>query len=268
MLGASFLPARFRNDHSHGSTSNPGYLNRTITPLLQSVSRRAFNHPIRTIVFVALLASTSYVGLLEGSLFDGTDLVGDVGATDFNALMESGRRVRLGPETSWEWQIDGEGSNATATPHLILTTLVFPDSKSNLFQRTAPPVNQIPVGKIESVRALPSTRESVSPSTQDTHLAFSVSFAEASNFLNLVQELPTAGDLSNDLPEDVPRTASWVMRVARKGNHPPRNTLRWWAMNAWTGFVDLLTVRSTPYLKKAIGSRWVGSMQKRLTLRS
>lgn len=248
MLGASFLPARFRNDHSHGSTSNPGYLNRIITPILQSVSRRAFNHPIRTIVFVALLASTSYVGLLEGSLFDGTDLAEDVvGATDFNALVESGRRLRLGPETSWEWQIDGEGPNATAAQHLILTTLVFPDSKSNLFQRTAPPVNQIPVGKIESVRALPPTRESSLPIVHDTHLAFSIPFAEAPNFLNLVQELPTAGGLSNDLPEDVPRTASWVMSVARKGNNPPRNALRWWAMNAWTGFVDLIKVCLTPH---------------------
>lgn len=248
MLGASFLPARFRNDHSYGSTSNPGYLNRKITPLLQSVSRRAFNHPIRTIVFVALLASTSYVGLLEGSLFDSTDLAGDaVGGTDFNALMESGKRVKLGPETSWKWQMDDEESNTTATQNLVLATLVFPDSKSNHFQRTAPTVNHIPVGKTNSVRALSSTRDSVSSNSQDAHLAFSVPFNEALNFLNSVQELPTAGDFSSDLTDDVQRTASWVMMVAKRSNKHQQNTLRWWAFNAWTNFMDLLTVRPTPF---------------------
>lgn len=243
MLGASFLPARFRNDHSHGSTSNPGYINRKITPLLQSVSARAFNHPIRTIVFVALLASTSYVGLLEGSLFDGADLAGDaVGGTDFNTLIESGRRVKLGPETAWKWQMENEKSNITAVQNLVLATLVFPDSQLKHFQRAAPTVNHIPVGKTKSVHAVSSTRDSVSSTSEDTSLAFSVPFDQAFDFLSLVQELPTAGEFSSDLPRDVQRTASWVMMAAKKGNTSQQNTLRWWAFNAWTNFVDLLTV--------------------------
>ena len=243
MLGASFLPARFRNDHGHASTSNPGYINRKITLLLQSVSRRAFNHPIRTIVFVALFASTSYVGLLEGSLFDGTDLGGDaVGGTDFNTLIESGQRVMLGPETAWKWQMENEESNITATQNLVLATLVFPDAKSSHFQRAAPTVSHVPVGKTKSVRALSSTRDSITSTSQDAFLTFSVPLDDALSFLDSVQELPTAGDFSSDLTDDVQRTASWVMKVAKKGNQPPQNTLRWWASNAWTNFVDLLTV--------------------------
>lgn len=114
MLGASFIPARFLSDHPHGGPSAPGYLNRQITPLLQSVSRRAFTHPIHTIAFVALLASTSYVGLLEGSLFENTSLTGNAARnTDFGSLVESGRRLRLGEETAWKWQIDGTGLNVT-----------------------------------------------------------------------------------------------------------------------------------------------------------
>ena len=107
MLGASFLPARFRSDHGQAETSNPGYINRWITPYLQAVSRRAFTHPIHTIVFVALLASTSYVGILEGSLLDHTSVAGNV-ATGVNltSLAESGRRLNLGKETSWRWQTE------------------------------------------------------------------------------------------------------------------------------------------------------------------
>lgn len=114
MLGASFLPARFRNDHSHGAPSTPGYLNSQITPILQSVSRRAFTHPIHTIAFIALLASTSYVGLLEGSLFDDTIVTGHTaGNTNLNLLVESGRRLRLGEDTAWKWQIHSAPLNET-----------------------------------------------------------------------------------------------------------------------------------------------------------
>ena len=105
MLGASFLPARFRGDHGQAGPSNPGYINRWITPYLQTVSRSAFTHPIHTIVFVALLASTSYIGILEGSLLDHTSLAGNVaGGTDLVSLANGGRRLRLGTETSWKWQ--------------------------------------------------------------------------------------------------------------------------------------------------------------------
>ena len=109
MLGASFLPARLRHEHNLAVPSNPGYLNRQITQILQAVSRNAFTHPIHTIVFVALLASTSYVGLLEGSLFDHTSLGNDVGSTDLKSLVDGGRRLQLGEHTSWKWQSDNGG---------------------------------------------------------------------------------------------------------------------------------------------------------------
>lgn len=267
MLGASLLPTRFRNDHGHGPTLNPGSINRKITPLLQSVSRRAFNHPIRTIVFVALLASTSYVGLLEGSFFEGTDSAGNaVAGTDFNALLESGSRVRVGPETFWEWQIETEDSNATAAQHLILTTLVFKDSKSSFFQRSAPPANQISAGQAKSIRALSSsTGGSLSSHSQDTHYAFSVPADEVLEFLNSVQELSAAGDFSSGLSEDVQTSSSWVMKVAKNGTISQRNSLRGWALNAWSNFVDLIRVGTRPCKVKATSSQWIGSTQKHST---
>ena len=108
MLGASFLPARFRSDHPHAvAPANPGYFNREITKVLQSVSRKAFIHPIHTIVFVALLASTSYIGLLERSLFDRSSSVSNAaGNVELSSLVENCRRLRLGEETAWKWQTD------------------------------------------------------------------------------------------------------------------------------------------------------------------
>ena len=104
MLGASFLPARLRHEHDQPAPSNPGYLNRQITQVLQNVARAAFTHPMYTIFTVAILASTSYHGLLEGSLFGNAKLGKDADGTDLTSLVQGGRRLRLGEETSWKWQ--------------------------------------------------------------------------------------------------------------------------------------------------------------------
>lgn len=116
MLGASFLPSRFRTADSHKPASSPGYLNRQITPILQSLSRRACTHPIHTIVFITVLASTTYIGLLEGSLFDNPSTTGSPSSrTDLASLVEGGRRLRVGEETAWKWQVDNGGTTVVGS---------------------------------------------------------------------------------------------------------------------------------------------------------
>lgn len=60
---------------------------------------------------IALLASTTYVGLLEGSFFDTVrnprDLAGQV---DVDLLLQGSRNLRLGESTSWKWQVE-DGSS-------------------------------------------------------------------------------------------------------------------------------------------------------------
>lgn len=112
MLGASFLPARFRSDHGHVAPSNPGYIHRQVTSVLQSIARRAFTHPIHTIVFVALLASTSYVGVLEGSLFDPNPSANNIShAKDLSSLLDGARQLKVGEDTGWKWQTEQGGTD-------------------------------------------------------------------------------------------------------------------------------------------------------------
>ncbi|KAK3173770.1 3-hydroxy-3-methylglutaryl-coenzyme A (HMG-CoA) reductase isozyme [Lepraria neglecta] len=246
MLGASFLPARLRHEHNHAAPSNPGYLNQQITRILQLVSRNAFTHPIHAIVFVALLASTSYVGLLEGSLFDHTSLGNDIGSTDLNSLVEGGRRLQLGEQTSWKWQTDNGGIDDpdTNAQHTTVMTLVFPDSLSNTFPRTAPLAHEVSIPDNSSIKSLPPTWNPLSPISQDTTLAFAVPFNEASDFLASIQELPniavsdkTQGERNEDV---TPEPKSWVMKAAKNGGHATRGTMHRSAANFWTGFVDLI----------------------------
>jgi hydroxymethylglutaryl-CoA reductase (NADPH) len=64
-------------------------------------------HPIHTIVVIALLASTSYVGLLQQSLFDNDGQANHLqGHVDVESLLEGGRTLELSSRTSWRWQSD------------------------------------------------------------------------------------------------------------------------------------------------------------------
>ena len=109
-LSASLLiPARWRSSDATPAQSSPSWLNRQTTPVLQSLSRRAYTHPIHTIVAIALLASTSYIGLLEGSLFDSSrGLTSTTEPLDTSKLLEGGRNLYVGPRSSWKWQVDDQ----------------------------------------------------------------------------------------------------------------------------------------------------------------
>jgi hydroxymethylglutaryl-CoA reductase (NADPH) len=85
---------------SHGT----GFVGRHINPVLFALSRRACIHPIYTIVSVAILASTTYLGLLESSLFDRAG--GPIGRVDFNSLLAGNKRLFAGPESQWKWSAD------------------------------------------------------------------------------------------------------------------------------------------------------------------
>lgn len=267
MLGASFLPARLRHEHGHAAPSNPGSLNRFITRILQKVARSAFTHPIHTIVFVALLASTSYVGVLEGSLFAPGSSPSEDGTTDLNSLGEGAKRLRLGEETSWKWQTEHTGSedrilvrdfsnsghwkpltDLQDAKHMTVMTLVFPDSLSNNSPWTAPSVDEVFIPENSSVKHLPTTWNPLSPISKDTTLAFAVLMDETEDFLRSIRELPNADGMStkgdSSKFEASHEPSEWVMKAVKKGSQSTQHTMRISAKDTWIGFVDLIKVTS------------------------
>lgn len=109
-MATSLITRNFRSAQEDND-SQPGWLKRQVTNGLQAISHRACLHPIHTIVVIALLASTTYVGLLEGSFFDTVrnprDLAGQV---DVDLLLQGSRNLRLGESTSWKWQVEDTSS--------------------------------------------------------------------------------------------------------------------------------------------------------------
>ncbi|KAI9788129.1 MAG: 3-hydroxy-3-methylglutaryl-coenzyme A (HMG-CoA) reductase isozyme, partial [Candelina submexicana] len=249
MLGGFLLPSRFRGPQNVGGTGRPGWLNTQITAIVQSLSRRACTHPIHTVVFVALLASTTYLGLLEGSLFDGTRSLDDGSPTNFTSLEEGSRTLRTSQETGWKWQVDDNGkvpASDEVARHLALLTLVFPNSLSVHSPQSAPDAQSIPLRPDSSHKQLPSTSNLLSPISQDTSLAFSLPYEEASDFLTSVREISGQADIARHSRDRRLRTADvdeekrWIMKAAKGTGNGSQRSFRKWAVNAWTEFVDLL----------------------------
>lgn len=106
------------------------------TPLVQTLSKSACIHPIHTIVIIALLASTTYISILENSLFDRSAMKWAFGSSKKDvSLMEGSARVAVGAGTEWKWKEIGteefESQVRFLSPHSI--NIKFLQTNSDLF---------------------------------------------------------------------------------------------------------------------------------------
>ncbi|CZT46968.1 probable 3-hydroxy-3-methylglutaryl-coenzyme A reductase [Rhynchosporium secalis] len=241
LLKTFFLPTRAHGATAADAPATPVWVNKKVTPLLQSLSRRACLHPIHTIVIVAVLASTTYIGLLEGSLFEST-----LGKADWASLSEGSRQLRVGAETGWKWQTTEVDSPIPKdVDHLALLTFVFPDSLATSSSQSAPLSHTVPLPQNLSITELPPTSNPLAAISHDTTLAYSVPYQQAAEFLAGAQELPSAITLPHDesarrgqQAELITEQKMWIMKAARASG--TQSSVRNWASNAWTEFVDLI----------------------------
>jgi hydroxymethylglutaryl-CoA reductase (NADPH) len=236
MNALNLLPSRFRGEQPPSQNVAPSWINKKITPFLQVLARITSTHPIHTIVLVALLASSSYIGLLEESLFVATT---SVRKADWSSLVEGSRQLRAAEDTAWKWQnYDADAPIPPTADHLALLTLVFPESLSADAAKTAPVVNAVPIPQNLSIRQLPSTSNSFGTYSQDSALAFSVPYSQAPEFLSVAQEIPNEISSQETRETEHGREKKmWIMKAARART---RSSVAKWARNAWVEFIDLL----------------------------
>ena len=132
------------------------------------------------------------------------------------------------------------------TQHIALITLVFPDSLATSSPRDAP-VDDVFAKGDGSVQLLPSTGNPLHSISQDTALAFSSPYDEASTFLARIQELPIQQNSKQpvDNGADIPRESTrWIMKAASDHERLVKPTIRSFARKAWIGFVDIVKVRT------------------------
>jgi hydroxymethylglutaryl-CoA reductase (NADPH) len=227
-----FLTSRWQSATPHAKTT-PTWFAHSVSPILLSVAKKACTHPIHTIVTIAFLGSYSYLGVLDKGLLDTEDV--RTGRVDLQTLLAGSKQLRVGEETSWQWQVD-ETSASVQARELALITLVFPDSSA---VNSAPSQNAVPSNV--SVERLPSSSSSFSTLSQDTSLAYSIPYSEASDFLMAMQEISApanVADVQGSDKEGTREEKKWMMRASKNGNTP--GGVRNWINDSWTSFVDLL----------------------------
>ena len=237
MLGSSLIPTRWRRNYDITDPDKPGFYNRQVTPYLQAVSSKACTHPVHTIALVAILGSAFYVNLLESGFFQPSPAAA-VNRVDFGALSAGSRRLFLGSETGWKWQLQEDGAAQKAEDDLSLVTLAFPDT--NGYQNAAPLAQNLPLPAGSSAEMLPSSANILSPISSDTTLTFSMSSSETAQFLDSVKEIPASANgmaQAEDESDDESEQKRWLLR---NGKTAHSNGMLDWVKDSSTAFLDLL----------------------------
>ncbi|KAG5920259.1 hypothetical protein E4U42_006259 [Claviceps africana] len=235
-MSSSSLPARFRGepDRSQTSAAPPSRIGKKIAPLLQFLAKAACSHPIHTVVVIAVLASTSYVGLIQDSLLRGP---ASLGKADWSSLVEGSRDLVASPETKWQWaNVEQDAASVSDQNHLALLTFVFPDTLSTDSASSAPRSHIVPTPRNLSITPLPATENSLTTYSQDSILAYSVPYTQAPEFISAAQEIPDE-DAQEITTHHGREKKMWIMKAAKV--YSPGSITNWLS-NVWVEFIDLL----------------------------
>lgn len=234
MNPSTLLPRRFRGEPAPSQAAAPSRLNKRLTPLIQFLAKVACSHPIHTIGLIALLASSSYVGLLQDSLFGGT---ASVSKAEWTSLAEGSRDLIAGPETGWKWQnVEQSTGSFDEADHLALLTLVFPEIVSTGAVVAAPHSHAVPTPSNLSITTLPATINSFAAYARDSVLAYSVPYEQAPEFIAAAQEIPLENAQETETQHGREKKM-WIMKAAKVD---VGNNLVLWVRDSWSKFLDLL----------------------------
>ncbi|KAG6183266.1 hypothetical protein E4U25_007011 [Claviceps purpurea] len=235
MISSSSLPARFRGEPDRTqATAAPSRIGRKVAPLLQFLAKAACSHPIHTVVVIAVLASTSYIGLIQDSLLRGP---ASLGKADWSSLVDGSRDLVASAETKWQWSnVEQEAAPVQDRSHLALLTFVFPDTLSTDSASSAPRSHVVPTPQNLSITPLPATENSFTTYSQDSILAYSIPYTQAPEFIAAAQEIPDE-DAQEIVTHHGREKKMWIMKAAKVSSS---SSVSKWLGNAWVEFIDLL----------------------------
>ena len=104
-------PARLTDGEDINTSS--GWMRRQVTMVLDAVTGHACRRPIYTLVVTALLAATTYLDVLEGSLLAASvDLPPETyaGKLEVQPFLFGSRRLLVGKDSSWRWHGDDQSN--------------------------------------------------------------------------------------------------------------------------------------------------------------
>lgn len=122
-------------------------------------------------------------------------------------------------------------------------TLVFPDSTFEGVTANLPETSSIPYLNNASAIIVPSSKNILTPISQEKTLAMSVAYALAPSFIQAVRELPgTKETTTRDAYGNPMDGKRWMMSAIKGDTAGQQRSFARRASDAWTAFVDLLKV--------------------------
>lgn len=189
------------------------------TPGFSALSQSATKHPVRTLVIVALIASTAYLQMLEHSLFDNSSSFWSSNNNNNNKkpdLLDGSAKVIASQHTGWQWKENVTSpSDALLAKHLALVSLSFP-----LAMETPQPVLPL-ISAAEELRSNdPLTR------------VYAVPFDELPGFIQSVKTVPSSSIPAGDDDE----RPQWVMQTGSQTGEAADMLVRMWQAikSLWT----------------------------------
>lgn len=120
-------------------------------------------------------------------------------------------------------------------------TLVFPDSIWDGIAVDPPSSSQIPGVSNSSAKVLPSSKNILSPISQEKTIAVSLPLSAAPSFLQSIRELPSSrSDKIVDAYGKQVEQKRWMMSAVKGDAAGQQRTFSKRVSDAWTAFVDLL----------------------------
>ena len=190
------------------------------TPGFSALSQSATKHPVRTLVIVALIASTAYLQMLEHSLFDNGSSFWSAASTGSSNkrpdLLDGSVKVTVSQRTGWQWKENVTSpSDALPAKHLALVSLSFP------LAMEAP----------QPVLPLISAAEELGSSDPLTRV-YAVPFDEFPGFIKSVKTVPSSSIPAGDDDE----RPQWVMQTGSQTGEAADMLVRMWQAikSLWT----------------------------------
>lgn len=130
-----------------------------------------------------------------------------------------------------------------APEQLALLTLVFPEATSSGLSTYAPVASSIPMLDNNTATLLPSSKNLLTPISQEKTLAIALPYQSASQLIQSVRELPSPqNEKVTDAYGNTVEGKRWMMSAVRGDAAGQQRTFTKRMADAWTAFVDLLKV--------------------------
>jgi hydroxymethylglutaryl-CoA reductase (NADPH) len=251
---------RYKKSEANGRLYTP------IVSVLVLLTSSVCAHPLRVFFLVVAIASTSYVGLLEGSIFDSTGSFGrTIAQSEWSTLLASSTRLNANAKTDWNWQTTirpvGKAAGIGEEPvQSTLFTLKFPASPHT---PTTEILSQLTnyTGKV-----LPVTHHDGLRKSPPVSIAFSVPSGRSFEFFSRIHEFTAGSSIdpvnsSKRLAADQTEGASeasklkWVAKSnSRRSSLLSRTTWTTWAQEAWADLWALIQVWTHILIKRRNGN--------------